>query len=238
MRKNVPEKRIGLVLMPGFGGAVGNLACVLADKTPVNLNFTAGRALNEAALERGGIKTLFTVGPVKAKLKDFPWPPGTVDLKDLLQGFPKWRIILRWLAGLVLPAGMLRRAIGVPKEGGDQEAALLFTSGSAGEPKGVVLTHRNIIGNTSQTDVVLSRVPIGSLLGCLPIFHSFGCTVTFWWPIMGGPTAVTYVNPTETTKLIELIEKHKIGLLLNTPTFLKNFIRKAEPASSARSAWS
>ena len=230
LRRNVPEPRVGLVLPPGLGASVANLACVLAGKTPVNFNFTAGRALNEAALRHGEVRAVITGAAMIAKARDFPWPERTIDLKELLTGFPKWSILLRWLAGLVLPAALLRRVIGVPAQGGDREAALLFTSGSSGDPKGVVLTHRNLLGNIAQTDAVLSRVPIGSLLACLPIFHSFGCTVTFWWPMLGGPTAVTYVSPMETAKLIELIEKHQVGLLLNTPTFLRNFLRKAEPA--------
>jgi len=229
LRAQVPEKRVGIVLPAGLGAAVANLACVLADKTPVNFNFTAGRALNEIALQRSGVGTLITAEAMKSKAKDFPWPAKTVDLKELLGAVPKWRLTLRWLAGLLLPSTLLRLLVGVPKEGGDQEAGLLFTSGSVGEPKGVVLTHRNILGNTAQTDVMLSGIPIKNMLACLPIFHSFGCTVTFWWPILGGPAAVTYVSPMETAKLIELIEKHQVGLLLNTATFLRNFLRKAEP---------
>ena len=229
LRAQVPEKRVGIVLPAGLGAAVANLACVLADKTPVNFNFTAGRALNEIALQRSGVGTLITAEAMKGKAKDFPWPAKTVDLKELLGAVPKWRLALRWLAGFLLPSALLRSVVGVPKEGGDREAALLFTSGSVGEPKGVVLTHRNILGNTAQTDVMLSGIPIKSMLACLPIFHSFGCTVTFWWPILGGPSAVTYVSPMETAKLIELVEKHQVGLLLNTATFLRNFLRKAEP---------
>ena len=229
LRKNVPQKRLGLVLPPGLGASVANLACVLADKTPVNLNFTAGRALNEIALKRGGVETVFSAAVMQEKVKDFPWAavPRLIDLKDLLTSLPKWRIVLRWLAGFVLPAPLLRAAIGTPEEGGDREAVLLFTSGSSGDPKGVVLTHRNILGNVAQFEAVLSNSGIESLLACLPIFHSFGCTVTFWWPITGGPVGVTYVSPTETAKLAELIARHKVGLLLSTPTFLRTFLRKA-----------
>ncbi|SDU20028.1 acyl-[acyl-carrier-protein]-phospholipid O-acyltransferase / long-chain-fatty-acid--[acyl-carrier-protein] ligase [Verrucomicrobium sp. GAS474] len=241
IRKHVPEKRVGVVLPPGLGSAVTNVACLIADKTPVNLNFTAGRAANEAALSKAGIGTILSVDVMRSKAKDFPWPEaprqggdgGTIDIRDLLGGLPKWRIGLRQLIGTIVPAPLLRLIAGIPGEGGDAEAALLFTSGSSGEPKGVILTHRNILGNTAQTDAVLDRVPIRNLLACLPIFHSFGCTVTFWWPILGGPQGVTNVSPTETAKLVELIEKYEIGLLLNTPTFLRAFLRKATPQALA-----
>ncbi|MDE1171909.1 MAG: AMP-binding protein [Verrucomicrobium sp.] len=227
LKKHTPAKRVGLVLPPGLGAAVANLACVLVDKTPVNLNFTAGRGLNEASIRQAEIATVLTAAAMQAKVKDFPWPQDCVDLKELLQSLPKWRILLRWVVGLLLPACLLSRAIGVPERGGDAEAGLLFTSGSSGEPKGVVLTHRNILGNAAQFEVVLEGLPIRYLLGCLPIFHSFGFTVTLWWPILGGLPVVTYVSPGETATLAEIIARHRVGLLLTTPTFLRHFLRKA-----------
>jgi acyl-[acyl-carrier-protein]-phospholipid O-acyltransferase/long-chain-fatty-acid--[acyl-carrier-protein] ligase len=126
LKRNVPQRRVGLVLPPGLGASVANLACVLSDKVPVNLNFTAGRALNEIALKRAGVETVLSAAAMQDKVKDFPWTavPKLVDLKDLLGSLPKWRILLRWLVGFLLPAPLLRAAIGTPEEGGDREAAL------------------------------------------------------------------------------------------------------------------
>jgi acyl-[acyl-carrier-protein]-phospholipid O-acyltransferase/long-chain-fatty-acid--[acyl-carrier-protein] ligase len=93
----------------------------------------------------------------------------------------------------------------------------------------VVLTHRNIIANIAQIGAILAQVDLNSILGCLPVFHSFGFTVTLWWPLLGGPRVVTYPSPLDTPKLAEVIDRNQIELLLTTPTFLRSYLRKAKP---------
>jgi acyl-[acyl-carrier-protein]-phospholipid O-acyltransferase/long-chain-fatty-acid--[acyl-carrier-protein] ligase len=117
----------------------------------------------------------------------------------------------------------------LPRVGDHKEALLLFTSGSSGKPKGVILSHRNILGNVSQFAVFLDARKEELILASLPFFHSFGCTVTLWYPLIEGVRTVTYPNPLETKKIAELVEKHGITVMLATPTFLRAYLRKAEP---------
>jgi acyl-[acyl-carrier-protein]-phospholipid O-acyltransferase/long-chain-fatty-acid--[acyl-carrier-protein] ligase len=136
--------------------------------------------------------------------------------------------IVRWRALVaVSPWWVLAALLGTPPKGDREEAVVLFTSGSSGEPKGVVLSHRNILGNVSQFGQMLNLKRNDAILASLPFFHSFGCTVTLWFPLIEGIRVVTYPNPLDVEKNAELIQKHKISLVLATPTFLRGYLRKA-----------
>src|SRR5205814_412096 len=106
---------------------------------------------------------------------------------------------------------------------------LLFTSGSSGDPKGVALTHRNLMANICQFGSRLNLDHGDRILGSLPLFHSFGCTVTLWYPIVQGISLITYPSPIETKKLAELVQKHKASLLISTPTFLRGYLKGVNP---------
>ena len=227
IKREETGSRVGIVLPPGAGGAIANLACVLAGKTPVNLNFTSGRAASDSAIRQSGLKTVITARAMEEKLGEhFPAADRKLDLGNMLQeGKPE---VLVWsILALILPTGLLAQLAGVSREGGDREAGLLFTSGSTGEPKGVVLTHRNILSNLTQIEGVLGDLKLGSVLGCLPLFHSFGFTVTLWWPLTGGPKVVTYPSPLDPQALGAVIAEHAVDLVVTTPTFLRTLMRRA-----------
>lgn len=228
VRQVCKGQRVGIVLPPGKGAVIANLGVVLAGKVPVNLNFTAGRAAVEAALRIGDIRDCLTARPVVKRLSDFPWPEATLNLDELLPPL-KARIVLWRMAVAVTPSWVLARLLGLPRVGDRDEAVLLFTSGSSGEPKGVVLSHRNLLGNVSQFALMLNLGPKDTVLACLPFFHSFGSTVTLWYPLIEGVRSITYPSALEIAKNAELIERYKVTLFCTTPTFLRGYLRKAEP---------
>lgn len=228
------KKRVGIILPPGKAGLIANLAVLFSGKTPVNLNFTAGDKAVASSIKTADMDRFITVDPFVRKMTRFAWPPNKQLI--LMERFlPKMKLKIALWLGItkILSAGALARILKIPKKGGAKEAILLFTSGSSGDPKGVVLSHRNILANVNQFG---SRIDLKSddrILGCLPLFHSFGCTVTMWFPMIEGVDLVTYPSPIETPKLAELIEKYKISVLLATPTFLRGFLRKATPEQMA-----
>jgi acyl-[acyl-carrier-protein]-phospholipid O-acyltransferase/long-chain-fatty-acid--[acyl-carrier-protein] ligase len=228
IKRNIPDERVAVVLPPGAGAVVANIAVTLANKTPVNLNFTAGRASLESAIRNGQISHAISAKPVMKRLTDFPWPANVYRLEELMPEL-KPRIVLWRIASLITPSGLLGSILGLPRIGDQREAVLLFTSGSSGEPKGVILTHRSILGNIAQFSAYLNQTKSDAIMASLPFFHCFGCTVTLWYPITEGVRMVTYPSPVDVVKNAELVEKHQITLLITTPTFLRSYLRRTDP---------
>ena len=228
LRATVPEKRVGIVLPPGIGANIANLAVSCAGKVPVNLNFTAGRAAVEASLKLGGIRTVITAEAMKPKIPGFPFPENTLDLKTEIEAAGGKKAILPWLiAAYLLPNQWIAALMSLPRTGDQEEAALLFTSGSSGEPKGVVLTHRNILANCAQISSLSILPESATMLGCLPIFHSFGFTVSLWYPLLRGCMVVTVPSPLDTKKIVESIQQEKATVMIGAPTFIRPFLKKA-----------
>jgi len=228
LRKEFSDERIAIVLPASKGSMLANLAVTLANKVPVDLNFTMGRAANESCCRRANLRVAISATPFMERLKDFPWPERILKLDELLPPM-KRQIIFWWLISILAPARLLLRLLQIPKKGGHAEAVLLFTSGTTGEPKGVVVSHRNVVGNVSQFRQLLDARKTDAILGSLPFFHTFGSTVTLWYPLIESVRIVTYPNPLEAAKCAALIEQYGLTFLVATPTFLRLYLRKAEP---------
>jgi acyl-[acyl-carrier-protein]-phospholipid O-acyltransferase/long-chain-fatty-acid--[acyl-carrier-protein] ligase len=225
------QARVAIVLPPVKAALIANLAVIFAGKTPVNLNFTAGPEAVRSCIRQAGMDRFITADPFVRKISGFPWPPNR-DLILIERVLPTLKKkILSWaVLCKLLPTPVLGAILRLNKRCGDDEATLLFTSGSSGEPKGVVLSHRNVLANVTQFGSRLD-LPMGSaILGCLPLFHSFGSTVTLWFPCIEGVNLVTYPSPLETKRLAELIALHQVNVFLSTPTFLRGYLKRIDPA--------
>ena len=228
-KKNVKEPRLGIILPPGKGGVIANIACFLAGIVPVNINYTSSEPAFESIVRQGGLKHFVTARAFMSKLPQFPWPKGEsiIHLDKTLKGLGMAKIA-SWVAfAKFAPVSVIAKTFDLDARSKDDEAALLFTSGSSGEPKGVPLTHKMILSNTAQ---LLSKayVPAGSPILCsLPIFHSLGLSFTTIMPMIYGFSMVTYPSPLDAKNLNDLIEKHKCTIVLSTPTFARSMLRRA-----------
>ena len=230
IRSTIPEARVGIVLPPGAGSFIANLAVTFAGKVPVNMNFTAGRASLEASFALAGVKAVLTAEPVIAKFPQFPWPERSLDIRSEIAAAGGKRAMLPWLlAAWVLPNQWVPGLLGLPKVGDRAEAALLFTSGSSGEPKGVALTHRNLLANCAQISSLAILPRSATMLACLPGFHCFGFTVNIWYPLLRGCRVVTVPSPLDTRRIVDSIREEEVSVFVGAPTFIRPFLKKAEP---------
>lgn len=226
-KETIPDKRVGVVFPAGLGGLLTNLALALIDKVPVNFNFSAGRNALEQAFDIGQVSKLISARPVREKVPDFPWPEDTIDLVRERTHINRKDVLKRLALITLFPSRSLIKRFGIPTEGGAREAGLLFSSGSTGSPKGIPLSHRNVIANCLQIKHchLLNRKQV--LLACLPTFHSFGFTATMWYPLLYGVRCVTLPSPLETRKIAEAVAAEKVTVMMGTPTFLRPYFKRA-----------
>lgn len=229
MLKKRGEARVGVILPPGAGGVIGTLSCLLAGVTPVLINYASSKAAFESTVRQAGLQTFITARKFRQKLEAFPWPPHEqcIYVEDLLGGLDKKKLIANVLMAKLAPANFICKRFDTDVRRNNDECVMLFTSGSSGEPKGVVLTHRMVLANVAQC---ASRLDLKDevFLGSLPIFHSFGVTVTMFLPMLTGYPVVSYPNPTDARSLCDLIEKYGITLVCSTPTFARAMLRRAK----------
>jgi acyl-[acyl-carrier-protein]-phospholipid O-acyltransferase/long-chain-fatty-acid--[acyl-carrier-protein] ligase len=214
------QEMIGVLLPPSVGGALTNIGITIAGKVPVNLNFTAGRESMAAAIGQCGIRTVVTskVFLAKAKIENID---GAVYIEDILAAASKAAKLRALLAARLLPARLLSA-----NRAPDSLATVIFSSGSTGTPKGVMLSHHNILSNIDAIAQVFWIGRSDRIIGVLPFFHSFGFTVTIWFPLVTGCGVAYHPNPTDAKTIGALVLKYKGTFLLSTPTFCANYTRK------------
>lgn len=223
------QRMVGILLPPSVAGALVNFAALLCGKIPVNLNYTASDDVIAACARQCGLETAVTSKAFLERVK-LQVPGRTILLEELADQPRAAEKLAALLMSWTFPAGVLEKTLGREKKVTlDDLATVIFSSGSTGEPKGVMLTHYNVMANVEQMTQALGFRHTDRILGILPFFHSFGFTVTIWLPATLSASVVYYPNPLDAQAIGTLVREYRANYLLATPTFLQAYIRRVAP---------
>lgn len=219
-----PKEAIGILLPTGAGAVVALLAVHAAGRVPAMLNFTAGIKNLRAAAQTAPLKTVITahkfieIGGLETLAAELAKSLNLVyleDMKEQIGAAGKFRAVL----GPAIPSMF------APRPSPDDTGVILFTSGTEGVPKGVVLTHANILANIEQIEEHVSLEETDKFFNPLPIFHCYGLTAGTLWPIFSGYPVVLHPSPLQTKTIAKRIFKTHSTVLFATDTFLQQYMR-------------
>lgn len=227
------EQRVGIVLPPSIGGIVTNLALFCLGRTVVNLNYTHDPQTIKASMAEAGVTTVISARIFLATLKRKGY-----DLTAALQGsqvvylddhkgpLSVAALVKNALLVRLTPAFILKRML-VTRQSLDDTAMILFSSGSEGVPKGVMLSHRNILSNAKQISEVFNIMDSDVILASLPLFHSFGMTVGVILPLLEGAPIVTCPDPTDALTIGKTVFSYNATIMFGTSTLFRLYERNS-----------
>ena len=237
IRQLSPEQNIGLLLPTTSAGAIVNMSVLSLGKTLVNLNYTASKTALQAAVKQADIQTIYTSSQFLIKLKargidaaDIFAGTRLIYLEEVKQEISSLHLLTTLLGCIFLPTRLLQYCYITPVKQ-DDTAAILFSSGSEGMPKGIELSHRNLNVNTRQIADMLNTQGDDVMLSNLPIFHAFGLVATTLMPLREGIPMICHPDPTDVVNIAKGIARYKATLLIGTSTFFRFYImnRKVHP---------
>jgi acyl-[acyl-carrier-protein]-phospholipid O-acyltransferase / long-chain-fatty-acid--[acyl-carrier-protein] ligase len=222
------QEMVGILLPPSVPGALVNFAATLSGKVPVNLNYTLSDETLESCAAQCKLETVITTRQLLDRIP-LKVPGKTILLEEVASGHgfgERLAALFLWF----LPGRALERILsGGKNKTIDDLATIIFSSGSTGEPKGVMLTHCNISSNIEQMNQMFMLDSRDCLLGVLPFFHSFGFTVTLWLPAALGVGVAYHPSPLDLAAISEIVREYRVTFLMATPTFLQAYARRCSP---------
>jgi acyl-[acyl-carrier-protein]-phospholipid O-acyltransferase/long-chain-fatty-acid--[acyl-carrier-protein] ligase len=219
------QEMIGIALPPSAGAVLANLAVSMLGKVCVNLNYAASPDAREQAIKECGIRCIISSRGFVEKVEGLGNLPGLVFIEDIARKVERVSKLGVYLRARFMPQRYLAHA---RRFSADDLAVVIFTSGSSGRPKGVMLSHHNILSNIEAARMVFRIMPEDDVCAVLPFFHSFGFTCTLWLPLVSGVSASYVPNPLDGGAVGQIARANHSTLLFGTPTFLLNYARRAE----------
>ncbi len=227
-----PGARVGLLLPNSAAITVAFLALHLRGRVPVILNFSAGSQELIGACRTAQVRLVCTArafiaaAGLEAQLAALSEQVTVLFLEDF-RSQATWLVRLRGWVRALRPRWSFRQGAG--QVCADDPAVILFTSGSERQPKGVVLTHRNLLANVAQARAGFDITPRDLALNALPLFHAFGLTTATLTPLLLGARVLLYPSPLHYNVIPELVYERRATVLFGTNTFLMGYGRNAHP---------
>ena len=225
------SQNVGLIVPTSAGGSIANMATLTLGKTIVNLNYSSGTKSLKYAIELAEIKQIISskqfITKLQAKGFDLTEALEGVEvfyLEEIKSTISKADQLFTFLQAKFLPTFLLRLFY-IKSVSNSSVASILYSSGSEGTPKGIELTHQNILGNIKQFINVINPTQEDVMLGTLPIFHSFGITVTTFAPLIEGIPVICHPDPTDGLGIAKLATKYRATFLFATATFFRLYAR-------------
>lgn len=222
------ETTVGVLIPPTVGGAIVNLALGLDKRIAVNLNYSLSQELINYCVKEAGIKHVLTTRKVMDKFQ-FDLDCDVVFLDDLKDKVTTADKAIAAVQSFAVPGFLLNRMLGLHKTQSDDVMTIVFTSGSTGVPKGVMLTHENILFDVRGFEKAAAFKGSDTVVGILPFFHSFGYTITLWGPMMCDIRGAYHLNPLDAKQIGKLVQQFEGTILMATPTFLRSYMRRCTP---------
>jgi long-chain-fatty-acid--[acyl-carrier-protein] ligase len=225
-----PGNTIGILLPASVGATILILATLLAGKIPIMINWTVGPRHLEAVVKLSGVKKVLTSWAFLDRLDNVNLD-GVEELLVMMEDVRRTLSLKDKLLATLrskYSVNSILKTFNSPRSGDDQ-AVLLFTSGTESLPKGVPLSHTNILANQRAAAELVELYSDDVMYGILPPFHAFGFTVSTLMALLAGIRVAFHPNPTEGKKLAKGMQKYGVTLLCGAPTFLKGIVRSAQP---------
>ncbi|NVK30862.1 MAG: MFS transporter [Gammaproteobacteria bacterium] len=223
IRSENPGDTVGVLLPPGTGSSLINIASWLCGKTVVNLNYSASAATVLACAEAANVRRIYTADTFLQKLEGKGFDSNLlsrniecIDTPMVRQTISKATLLAAMLSSY-LPTSLILKQCGNQAKPSDT-ATLLFSSGSEGLPKGIELSHQALISNAEQVISVLQPDRKENIFAALPHFHAFGLTVGLIMPLIEGFPITAYQDPTDVAGMAKSIEKNRATLIILTGT--------------------